>query len=65
MEILYLFHFYILIYYKNISMKSSISQYIYIDHHRWQLLRSIIKESGIKIINLKKVACYVIIDCNS
>ena len=65
MEILYLFHFYILIYYKNISMKSSISQYIYIDHHRWQFLRSIIKESSIKIIILKKVACYVIIDCNS
>ena len=46
-------------------MKSSISQYIYIDHHRWQFLRSIIKESSIKIIILKKVACYVIIDCNS
>ena len=35
MEILYLFHFYVLIYYKNISINLSILQYIYVDHHRW------------------------------
>ena len=51
---LYLFHFYILIYYKNIGTKSSIFQYIYIDHHRWLLLRSIINESSIKITIPKK-----------
>ena len=36
-------------YYKNINNKSSIFQNIYICHHRWQLLRSIINESSIKI----------------
>ena len=65
MQILYLFQFYILIYYKNIGTKSYIFQYIYIDNHRWQFLRSIVKESSIKINILKKVPCYVIIGCKS
>ena len=55
MEILYLFHYYI----------TRILAQNHLDHHRWQLLGSIINKSSIKISILKKVACYVIIDCKS
>ena len=43
-----------LLYFKNIGTKLSIFQYICIDHHRWQLLRSIINESSIKLLSWKR-----------